>query len=154
MVRGFIARLKVALTDMAGQTPIAPAMGASEITAGGAQGLLPVVKVHTKLLASAMPYTSVAPVVIVAVYIVLSARTLEGVKVAVVPAAAYVTVPATGVVPGPVNVKVVPLIVAGFIATLKVAVTSVLGHTPLAGLRGVAETTIGALTVGFRLVLS
>ena len=39
--------------------------GVTETTVGGTQ--LPVVKVHTKLLVRAMPYSSVAPVVIVAV---------------------------------------------------------------------------------------
>jgi len=67
IVAGFIASLKVAVTTVLGQTPAAPLGGVTEITVGGAHGLLPVVKVHTKLLASAMPYTSVAPVVIVAV---------------------------------------------------------------------------------------
>jgi hypothetical protein len=69
---------------------------------------------------------------------VLSARGLDGVNVAV--DAAYVTTPVTGVVPGPVKVKVVVLIVAGFIASLKVAVTAVLGQTPFAG---VTEITVG-----------
>jgi hypothetical protein len=46
-------------------------------------------------------------------------------------------------VPGPVNVKVVVLIVAGFIASLKVAVTAVLGHIPKARLGGVTEITVG-----------
>ena len=67
IVAGFIASLKVAVTTVLGQTPTAPASGVTEITVGGAHGLVPVVKVHTKLVASAMPYTSMAPVVIVAV---------------------------------------------------------------------------------------
>jgi hypothetical protein len=67
IVAGFIARLKVAVTTVLGQMPNAPARGVTEITVGGSHGLAPVVKLHTKLLASAMPYTSVAPVVIVAV---------------------------------------------------------------------------------------
>ena len=41
------------------------------------------------------------------------------------------------------NVKVLALIVEGFIASLNVAVTFVLGHAPLAG---VTETTAGAPT--------
>ena len=70
-----------------------------------------------------------------------SASALEGVKVAVEPA--KVTAPATGVVPGPVKVKVVVLMVAGFMAWLKVAVTTVLGQTPAAPFAGVSETTVG-----------
>jgi hypothetical protein len=50
-------------------------------------------------------------------------------------------------VPGPVNVKVVALIVAGFMATLKVAVTIVLGQTPTAPARGVTEITVGGVAV-------
>jgi hypothetical protein len=45
-------------------------------------------------------------------------------------------------VPGPVNVKVAPSIVAGFIATLKVAVTIVLGQTPAAALSGATGITV------------
>lgn len=46
--------------------------------------------------------------------------------------------------PGPVKVKVAPSIDAGFMASLKVAVTIVLGHTRLAPLAGTTETTVGA----------
>jgi hypothetical protein len=41
-------------------------------------------------------------------------------------------------------VKVVPFMVEGFIASLKVAVTAVLGQAPFAG---VSETTVGEPTV-------
>jgi hypothetical protein len=51
-------------------------------------------------------------------------------------------------VPGPVNVKVVPSIVAGFIATLKAAVITVLGQTPAALLRGATEVTVGVAKPG------
>jgi hypothetical protein len=47
-----------------------------------------------------------------------------------------------------VNVKVVLLIVAGFIATLKVAVTTVLGQTPAAPLGGNSEVTVGGIRPG------
>ena len=67
MVEGFIARLKVAVTAVLGQIRVAPFRGNTEATAGGAHGLAPVAKVHTKLLASALPNMSVAPVVTVAV---------------------------------------------------------------------------------------
>lgn len=56
--------------------------GIVETTVGGAA----VVKVHTKLAASAAPVGSFAPVVIVAVYKVLVVRTVVGVNVEVVPA--------------------------------------------------------------------
>jgi hypothetical protein len=64
IVAGFIASLKVAVSAVLGHTPFA---GVTEITVGGAHGSLEVVKVHTELLATAMPYSSMAPVVIVAV---------------------------------------------------------------------------------------
>jgi hypothetical protein len=51
-------------------------------------------------------------------------------------------------VPGPVNVKVVPLIDVEFIATLKVAVTVVLGQRPAAPLRGATEITVGGVKTG------
>jgi hypothetical protein len=55
IVVGFMARLKVAVTGVAGQTPVEPVTGISDTTAGGTQGLAPVVKLHTKLVASATP---------------------------------------------------------------------------------------------------
>ena len=67
IVAGFIASLKVAVATVFGQMLAKPFEGVSEITVGATHGLLPVVNVHTKLLASASPYASVAPVVIVAV---------------------------------------------------------------------------------------
>jgi hypothetical protein len=69
IVAAFIASLKVAVTIEFGQTPAAPVGGVTETTVGGPgrQVVSPVVKLHTKLLAIAMPYSSMAPVVIVAV---------------------------------------------------------------------------------------
>jgi hypothetical protein len=138
IVAGFIASLNVAEIGVLTATDVAPLAGTVETTvAGGA-----VVKVHTKLAASPAPVGSFAPVVIVAVNKVLVARTAVGVKVAVVPA--KVTVPATGVAPGPVTVNVAPLIVAGFIASLNVAEIGVLPATSAAPLAGTVETTVGA----------
>jgi len=79
----------------------------------------------------------------VAVYRVFTARAAFGVKVATSLDATYVTTPATGVVPGPVKVKVVVLMVEGFIARLKVAVTTELGQTPVEPFSGVSEITVG-----------
>jgi hypothetical protein len=56
-------------------------------------------------------------------------------------------VPPTGVAPGPVTVKVVPLIVAAFMASLNVAETRVLTGTALAMLAGTVEITVGALVL-------
>jgi hypothetical protein len=64
-----------------------------------------------------------APVVIVAVYCVLTARLAVGVNVATEPGATSVTVPFTATPPEVVfTVKVEELMVAAFIASLKVAV--------------------------------
>jgi hypothetical protein len=93
-------------------TAVAPFTGIVEITVGPGAGT--VVNVQTKLVASPAPAGFFAPVVIVAVNKVPVARIFVGVNIAVVPA--KVTVPATGVAPGPVKVKVAALIVAGFIA--------------------------------------
>jgi hypothetical protein len=67
IVAGFIASLKVALTTVLGQMPAARLGGATETTVGGIHGVALVVKLQTKLLASAMPNVLWAPVVIVAV---------------------------------------------------------------------------------------
>ena len=56
-------------------------------------------------------------------------------------------VPATGVAPGPVTVKVAALIVPGFIASLNVAMTNVLTATAVAPFAGTVETTVGGATV-------
>ena len=76
---------------------------------------------------------------------VLAASALVGVKIAAEPETAYTTVPGTTTPPGAVSVNVVPLIVAGFIASLKVAATAWLVGTPVAPLTGFVETTEGAV---------
>ena len=79
----------------------------------------------------------------------LNARAADGVKVAVLLDAAYVTTPstATGGVPV-VTVNVVLLMVSGFMGTLKVAVTTVLGQAPPAPVGGVSETAVGGTKAG------
>ena len=58
--------------------------GRVDVTMGAVMsGVAPVVKVHTKLLARALPARSLAPVVIVPVKRVLGASWAVGVKVAV-----------------------------------------------------------------------
>lgn len=65
------------------------AAGFVESTVGFVESeAIPVVKVHTKSFKSAFPVVSVAPVEIVAVYVVLSARFTAGAKVAVAPPSA------------------------------------------------------------------
>src|ERR1700720_1996994 len=80
-VVGFMASLNVAVIFRLMGILIAALTGLVEITVGA----VPVVKLHTKLVARAVPTASVAPVLIVAVYIELGASSVAGVKVAVVP---------------------------------------------------------------------
>ena len=78
-----------------------------------------------------------------AVNTVFMASVVPEVKVATSPA--QLTVPATGVVPGPVTVKVVAgdASVAQVIVSLKVALNTWLTRTPVAAFTGVVETTAG-----------
>jgi hypothetical protein len=92
-------------------------VGIVEITVGAGA----VVKLHTKLLYSGSPSESFIPVVSVAVYALLEARILVGLKVALVPAQAIV--PATAVPPGPVTVNADVVTVEQSSASLKVAVS-------------------------------
>jgi len=102
----------------------------------------PVVKLHTKLLLSALPARSLTPLVIVAVYMVLAARLAVGVKIAVTPA--YVTVPVTRVVPC-IKVKVALVTVDGDNASLKTAVMALLAAIPVAALIGKVAITVGGV---------
>ena len=70
-------------------------------------------------------------------------RATAGVKAAIFAVPSRVTAPVTGVTPGPARVKVVMLIVLGCIASLNVAVTTVLGQTPATPFGGVTEITVG-----------
>ena len=53
------------------------------------------------------------------------------------------TIPASGVAPGPVTVKVVPLMVAAFMASLNVAEIAVLTAAAVAPFTGMVEITVG-----------
>jgi hypothetical protein len=121
---------------------MAPFKGCVDATVG----IVPVVKLHAKLAAKAAPLGSWAPVVTVATYTVFAESEFVGVKVAVVPE--YVTAPATAAPPGPVNVNVVVLMVAGAITELKPAVTAVLRTTPVAAFAGDAAITAGSAGLG------
>jgi hypothetical protein len=148
IVEAFIGPLNVAETRVFTGTAVAPAAGTVETTVGGGA----VVKVHAKLAARPAPARSFAPVVIVAVYKVLLARTSVGVNVAVEPA--NVTAPATGVRPGPVKVNVALLIVSGSIGSLKVAETRVLTATAVAPAAGTVEIMVGSPVVKLHVKLA
>lgn len=57
------------------------------------------------------------------------------------------TAPITGVAPGPIKVNVVALIVAGFMARLKVAEIAVFRDAVVAPVTGTVEITIGGAAV-------
>jgi len=98
--------------------------------------------------ASTFPAKSVAAIVIVAVYSVVAARFADGVKVAMSLAGSYVTVPVTVVppVPATANVKVpAAKMLAGFIASLNVALTAALSATPVAPLAGLVSVIVGGV---------
>ena len=139
IVAGFIVVLKVALIRVVGQAVVEASAGRTETTAGVVHATG--VKVHTKLAANATPNWLSAPVVIVAVYIVPATRGLDGVKVKIVFVGSAVIGPDT---PG-VTVKVVALIVAGFIALLNVALTRVLEQAVVEPASGTTESTVGGL---------
>jgi hypothetical protein len=82
MVAAFMASLNLAEMVVLTATSLAPVIGTVEITLGGGA----VVKVHAKLAARGAPVGSFAPVVIVAVYMVLVVRATVGANVAVTPA--------------------------------------------------------------------
>jgi hypothetical protein len=90
---------------------------------------------------------SAAPVVTVAVKVVLGVRLAAGGKrVATRPVESRETVPATFAPVGSVKVNVEVLIVAGFIALLNVAlITAMLGQRRVKPFVGVTETTVGAV---------
>jgi hypothetical protein len=111
-----------------------------------------VVKVHVTGPLSAFPATSVTPLVNVAVYSVLFAKRLVGVRVAVKVVLLYVTLAATGVVPGPWRVKVLAVRVLGLRASLNVAVTVVFVATPVAPLAGVRPVKVGGVVSGGKMV--
>src|SRR5204863_9886968 len=91
--------------------------------------------------------TPAAPPLTVAVYCTPLVRAAAGVKVAMRPVgASSATVAAgTATMPGPVNVKVVDVMVSGSMrspeGTVKVALTVAAGHTPAAAARGFVEPT-------------
>jgi hypothetical protein len=134
--------LNVAETAVVVATPVALLSGLVELTIGGvvsAPAL--VVNVHTWLAANAFPATSVMAVVSVAVYVVLLARSDDGVNVAIVPAGLRVTVPVTP----PLKVNEAVVTVAGASGSLNVAVSAILTGTPVAPLAGVVELTVGGV---------
>ena len=83
IVEASIASPKLAVTAVLGQAPLAEITERPVGAPTALQHEMPVVKVHTSLVARALPNMSLAAVVIVAVYALLVARALDGANVAV-----------------------------------------------------------------------
>jgi hypothetical protein len=77
------------------------------------------------------------------VYVTPAISNVPGVNTAVFEDALYPTTPASAVVPGPCTVNVDAVIVAGFIASLNVALTTAFGHAPSEPDTGNTDTTVG-----------
>lgn len=149
IVAGSIASLKVITASLLIPTPLAESAGSLETTVGAVlSATVPVVKLHAFPLAKALPATSVIPVVIVALKVVLTERAAAGVKIAVRPT--QVTLPETALPPW-LKVKVLVVQLAGAIASLKIAVIFRLKGTPVAPSIGFVELTVGAVVSAFAL---
>ena len=154
MLSGSIASLKLAVRALLRATAVAPLVGNTALTVGGVvSGAALVVKLQVKGAASALPATSRTAVVIVAVQTVLEGSGLLGVKVATLPLAAYPTVPVTAVPAGHASVKLAVVMLAAFMASLKLAVIAVLIATIVAPLAGKTVLTVGAVVSGAALVV-
>ena len=135
---------KVADIEEFSATPVATLAGAVADTVGGVvSGTAPVVKFQVKLAANGLPAESFAPVVMVAVYGVLAARGVEGVKVAVL--LLTLTVPVIGTPACVVSVKVSVLSVEFNIVLEKFTVMVEFTAMLIAAFVGEVEETIGGV---------
>jgi len=147
-VEAVMVSLKVAVIAAFTATPVAALAGLVDDTVGGVLSVVvPVVNDSVKAAAIALPAASLAPVVIVARYVVFAAKLLDGVNVAVVPL--YVTVPVTPLS----NVKVVVDKVDAVMGSLKVAVIAEFSATLVALLAGLVEETVGAVVSAVEVVV-
>jgi hypothetical protein len=143
IVAGSIASLKVAIGLLLMATFVVVSAGELELTVGAVVSVVvPVVKVHTLLTGNGLPARSFIPVVILALYEVLIARSLVGLKIAVL--STQLTAPVTAVsVSVSVKVNVVAVQVRGSIGSLKVAVMFLLVATSEVVSIGLVERTVG-----------
>ncbi len=151
-VSGSIGSLNVAPTWVVIETLVSPSGWSDAITRGATvSGSAPVVKVQVKALSIAFPARSRTAVVIVAVYVVLTARLPVGRKVAMLlrRMRSYESVPGTARPPGSFTVKVRFVIVAGSIGSLNVAaIVLTLKLTPVAAFAGTTKFTVGGVESG------
>lgn len=104
-------------------------------------GAEPVVKLqeYSELREVCAAFAACAPVVIVAVYVVLYARPDDGVNVALFP---FVLTEPFTLLPPPLSLKVSVVKVEPFMLSLNVAVMAVLVPTPVVPLDGLVEVTV------------
>jgi hypothetical protein len=144
MVEAFIASEKVADTAVFTDTPVAASAGEVEVTVGGVVSGKPVVKLQVLFAAKALPAASCAPVVIVAVYSVLAARSAFGANVAVLPERE--TAPVTAAPPDVVtSVNVDVVMVEVFNASENVAEIDEFNAMSVALAVGLVDVTVGAV---------
>src|SRR4029077_1878296 len=120
-------------------TQVAPATRLTAITYGADVSVVArVVKEKSKGAPRGVPLRSLAPTVMLALYEALVARSVEGLKAAILLAVSYVTVPVT-----PAIKKLLALMLAGSMGLLKTTAISRLVPTPL--LCGTTINTVGGL---------
>jgi hypothetical protein len=154
MVAAFIVSLNVTVTVALLATFEAPFTGATLATVGGVRsGAAAVVNVELNGVSALLDW-SFAPLVRLTTYVVLYASAEDGVRVAVVLPAFMDSVAETGDPPCGVRVKVAPLIVAAFMASLNETTTVELIATLLAASSGVTAVTFGGVTSGAAAVVN
>jgi len=136
--------LKMAVTVVLTDTPVAPLIGFMAVNLGGiASDACPVENVQVWAAAREFPVWSVTSVVTAAVYVVLEAKGADGVKIAVDPL--VVTAPDMAIPPA-ASWKVSEVT---FVTTsLKLTVMIALTDTPVAPLKGFMAVTAGGEVSG------
>jgi hypothetical protein len=147
-VNGSIGTLNVAAPILLVTTPVALFNGSVDVTVGAT--VAEVLNVQMYGVCKAFPIGSFTEVATVPVYVVLGFSFVLGTNVMVNVAASYVIEPDTwllatrpAVSPGASTLSASGVIVAGFIASLKVTVIFPSSGTPAAEFAGVVDTTIG-----------
>jgi hypothetical protein len=142
-----IASEKVADTDAFSVMPVALFAGDVADTVGGVVSRpAPVVNFQVKSAASALPASSVAAVLMVALYCVVAVRLDVGVNVAVLPVSLMVPITAAPPAEG-VSEKLAVFNVELFIGVEKVADTEEFSVTLLAPFAGDVEETVGGVAL-------
>jgi hypothetical protein len=155
-VAGLIASENVATTSVAMAMPVAAGAGWRSVSVGAVvSGAGAVVNDQVCWAAIGLPAASAAPVVTVAVYEVAKPRSDAGFSVkAVFPAEAAIVALTAGPPAVGASVKVLPVRVAGFMASEKVATTSAPIATPVAPGAGWRPVSVGGVVSGAAAVVN